>query len=431
MKNRLCSILSISMLLISTVAVLSTTEADTKNQFFLSTDDIVEMIDQINESLVFYYHERLMDYAPRYTGSITCTLAGQYIYEEFEEMGLDVEFHEWKYRGFHSRNIVATLHGNDPSSNAIFIMSAHYDTIEDAPGANDDGSGVAAVLATAKILSQYSFNHTIRFIAFSGEEVGTYGSYTYAQQAYERGDNIVAVINADMVGYADTSEGGRTLRFFYPERSEWIPEFSRTISEKYMEIIDLSVEPLPNYPGSDHQAFVYYGYDGVFIAHHDGYPWGHSPEDTIDHINFSYEVKSTKLLLALMAELANRPIDIQVILKAPLEGYLYLFNRPIFPTFPGRKWYLGMRGMTVIFGRAVASADIICNEEVEHVIFCIDDNFIYWDSEAPYEWKIQGKQMGVIGKHKLKVYAYTTSGKVATDEMDMMLYTLSCQYGKW
>jgi len=65
-------------------------------------------------------------------------------------------------------------------------MSARYDCTSGSLGADDDGSGVAAVLASASIMSHYAFNHTIRFIAFSGEEVGTYGSFTYAKEAYER-----------------------------------------------------------------------------------------------------------------------------------------------------------------------------------------------------------------------------------------------------
>ena len=430
MKNKICSIVSISVLLLSATAVLSTGQADIGRQPFSSTADIIEMIDQVDESLVFYYHDKLMSFGARYTRSINCTLAGQYIYEEFEKMGLPVEFHEWKFDGFHSRNVVATLNGADPTSNAIFITSAHYDCTPGSLGANDDGSGVAAVLAAAKIMSQYSFNHTIRFIAFSGEEVGTYGSFTYARDAYKRGDNIIAVINPDMIGYADTTEGGRIIRFFHPERSAWIVDFATTVSEKYMDLIDLSVEPIPNYRGADHQAFVDYGYDGVFIAHHDGYPWGNSPEDTPDRLNWTYQVKATKFLLAVMAEIAIKPIDVQIILKTPYEGCGYFFNRPIIPTHFGRYCFNEIRGTTIILGRAIASVDVISNEEIKFVIFCVDNNFIVWDSAPPYEWKIQGKHYPPVGRHKLKVYAHTTSGKVASDEMDIWMLTLSYQYGK-
>ena len=68
--------------------------------------------------------------------------------------------------------------GKNISSEAIYVVSAHYDCSEGSMGANDDGSGVAGMLAIADILSKYSFNHTIQFIAFSGEEVGTLGSFT-------------------------------------------------------------------------------------------------------------------------------------------------------------------------------------------------------------------------------------------------------------
>jgi len=430
MKIKIWSISLIITLLIPTLVISPSGQADTIIQS-VSDEDIIEMIQQVDESLLFYYHEKLLRFGPRYTGTINCTLAGQYIYNEFEEMGLDVAFHEWRYDGFESRNVVATLHGSDPTSTAEFLMTAHYDTVENAPGANDDGSGVAAVLATAAILSQYSFNYTIRFITFSGEEVGTYGSFSYARDAYRRGDNIVAVINPDMVGYADTADGGRILRFFPPERSVWIADFAEYVSEKYMDEIDLTIRVFPHYMGADHKPFVDYGYDGVWIAHNDGYPWGHSPEDTIDHINFTYEVKATKLLLAIMAELAIQQIDIQVIFKTPFEGYYYFFNRPKIPLNLGKQWYRGLRGITVILGRAVASVDVISNEEVETVVFCIDGDFIYWDSEPPYEWKIQGKQTSLIGRHTLQVYAYSKSGKVAFDEMDIIIFTLSCQYGRW
>ncbi|ENO12223.1 hypothetical protein MBGDC06_00227 [Thermoplasmatales archaeon SCGC AB-539-C06] len=86
--------------------------------------------------------------------------------------------------------------------------------------------------------------------------------------------------------------------------------------------------------------------------------------------------------------------------------------------------------MTTVFGRADAGAKVYTAEEIEYVVFCIDDNFMFFDSEPPYEWKIQGKHYPPIGKINLKVYAYTISGKFATDEMNIRILTLSCQYGK-
>jgi len=430
MNRKMLSTISIAILLISTILLLPVGQSNFQPEID-NNQKIIEMFLQVDESRIYNYHEKLMNFGPRYTGSINCSLAADYIYDEFEKMDLEVEFHNWEYDGFQSRNIIATLNGSDKNSNAIFIMSAHYDCTPGSLGADDDGSGVAAVLAAAEIMSKYSFNHTVRFIAFSGEEVGTYGSFTYARDAYEQGDNIVAVINIDMIGYAETTEGGKYIRFHSPERSMWIAEFATAIGEKYGEFLDMYVETRPNYIGADHQAFVDYGYDGVWIAHHDGYQWANTPEDTPDHLNWTYQTKATKLLLAVVAELAIKPLDVQVVLRSPYEGKGYIFNKPIFSLACGKGWYKNRRGMTLIFGRADAIADVFSDEKIEYVVFCLDGNFMKFDSEPPYEWKIQGKHYPVFGKTKLKVYAYTESQKFATDEMDITIFTTSCQYGKW
>jgi hypothetical protein len=397
----------------------------------LDDNTIIEMIEQINDTRILYFYENLMSYGIRYTGTENCSRTGDWIYEEFNNMGLDVEFFNWKYRKFEDRNVIATLPGNDTSSDAILILCAHYDTVINSPGANDDGSGIVAMLAIAEILSKYSFNHTIQFIAFSGEEVGTYGSFFYARDAYEQGDNIFAVLNLDIIGYAETIQGGRILRFFHEEPSTWIGEFAQMISLKYVDIIDMTVENLPNYPGADNQAFVDYGYDGVWIAQHDPNRVGHSPDDTLENINITYHVKATKLMLAVLTELAIKPITIQVILKTPLEGTGYIYNFPFIKVPFPNQYFLRLRGITFVIGRAITHAEVRCDENIRYVIFSINDVFTYWDSEPPYEWKIQGKFYPLIGRHKLKVFAISESGEMDTDEMEIIFLSLSYQYGKW
>ena len=413
----------------STVGSVAQKHVVTKASLSSDDDTIIEMIGQIDEDLIRYYHQGLMNFGPRYTGSINCTLAGEYIYHAFEEMGLNVEFHEWQYAGFHSKNVVATLPSSDPSSIGEYILCGHYDTVAGAPGADDDGSGTAAVLAIASVLRNYQFNHTIRFITFSGEEVGTYGSFSYAREASYRGDNIIAVLNMDMIGYANTAEGGRTLRFFPPDRSIWVAQYARQISQKYSNIIDMTVDILPAYRGADNQAFVDYGYDGVWIAHQDGYPFGHSPEDTPEHLNWSYYVKATKLMIAITAEIAQKPLDIQVFLRRPYEGHTYLFKRVLFESSFGKKYFAGLRGLTFIFGgKTLSSVEVFSDEPIRYVVFSIDGYFIFWDSEPPYEWTVQGWFYPINGRHILNVYAYTVSGKMAYDEMDIFMISLATSY---
>jgi len=397
-----------------------------------SENNLIEMINQVNKPIIFKYHDGLMAFEARYTGTENCALAGEYIYHSFEELGLEVAYHNWNFGGYNSRNIVATLPGNDPDSNAIFILSAHYDCTEGSVGADDDGSGVAGMLAIAEIMSKYSFNHTIKFIAFSGEEVGTYGSFTYARDAYNSGDNIVAVINVDMIGYAVTPEGGNRITFMHPERSTWILDFAKTVSNEYYDFFNLSVESKPNHRGADHQAFVDFGYDGVWVVHHDIYPWGGTPQDTPDRLIWSYQVNATKFLIALLAEIADKSIDVQAMITAPFEGYLYVLDVPLFQFKFLRTWYSSNRGITVLLGNAIAKVEVISDEEIDYVIFCLDDDFRFWDADPPYEWKIISWYLtNAVGRHTLRVFVYTDSGNVAYDEMDLFMLTKPQYKGKW
>jgi hypothetical protein len=430
MKKTLFTLLVVPLLLSATMSFVSAQNQQLPQAIPSVVDGtIVEMINHINESLLSQYHSGLLRFGPRLTGSVSCNLAAEYISDEFQKMGLQTEFHEWRYGGYHSKNVVATLPGTDQGSTAEYILCAHYDTVAGAPGADDDGSGTAAVLAIASVLRNYRFNHTIRFITFSGEEVGTYGSFTYARDASYRGDNIVAVLNMDMLGYAGSTEGGKVLRFFPPTRSIWIAHDASNISENYNDLIDMKVVTLPAYRGADNQAFVDYGYDGVWIAHQDGYPYGHSPQDTADRLNWSYFVKATKLMLAITVEFAQKHLDVQVVLHRPYEGYTYFFSHPVFESSFGKKYFGGLRGATFILGgRAVATAEVFSHDPIQYVVFCIDGYFMFWDSEAPYEWTIQGWFTPIIGTHILNVFAYTTTGKVASDQMDITIVELATSY---
>ena len=368
---------------------------------------IENMVKEINDDLLLYYWQGVMQFAPRYTGTENCSKAEEWAYNEFKVMGLNVTYFEWEMAGFKDKNVVATLPGDE----YIIIVSAHIDTVEDAPGAIDDASGVAGVMAMAKVFSRYSFKHTVRFVLFSGEEVGTYGSYNYARYVYGKGEKILAVFNLDMIGFADTAKGGKYIRFFTPERANWLVDFSMDIAKKYYDLLEMNVERVPNYPGADHQAFIYYGYDALFIAQYDGYPYGHTENDTLDKVNITYETKATRFVSACVAELANKDVKTYVQIKKPKEGYIYIFNRQIMPIV-SKNWYSGMRGLTVVIGRVDILAEVDGN--VEKVIFAVDDRMWKWDYNEPYEWKLN---VFLFGKHYVRVYAY--GEEVAKDEMDI------------
>ncbi|MEO7047826.1 MAG: M20/M25/M40 family metallo-hydrolase, partial [Ferruginibacter sp.] len=111
-------------------------------------------------------------------------------------------------------NVVATLKGTNPNDNRIFIISGHLDSrridimdrVNDAPGANDDGSGTSAVIECARIMSKHSFPATIIFVAVSGEEQGLLGSTYMANKAKKENWNVEAVLNNDIMGSNNSNE---------------------------------------------------------------------------------------------------------------------------------------------------------------------------------------------------------------------------------
>lgn len=267
--------------------------------------DIIELLQQLNESLILGYLEDLTSFGPRLSGTEACDQAGRYLYDTFEDMGLAVRFHNYTDSTVSGSNIEATLTGSNSTN--ILIICAHYDSVASSPGADDDGSGVAAVLAAANIMRNYEFHHTVRFVCFSGEEQGLIGSKHYAEDAYNNNDMIIAVLNADMIGFAISSYDATTGKIFENAASEWIVEYTQGISQLYAEYINIELIPQGETWGSDHYYFWQYGYDAVFYHEYNFNDYYHSPEDTIEHMNLSYSTRFSRLILATLAEMALQP----------------------------------------------------------------------------------------------------------------------------
>ncbi|MCK4365974.1 MAG: M28 family peptidase [Thermoplasmatales archaeon] len=397
------------------------------NQIIIqNTDlDVISMINKINYSILFGYLEKIVSFGVRHVGSENCRNAAEYINEEFQQLGLESCIDSWKYPKYKCQNVIATYNGTDPTSDAVFVLTAHLDTIGNSVGANDDGSGVAALLTIANIFSNYNFNHTVKFVIVSGHEVGTYGSFDYAKKAYFRDENIIAHINVDMVG---NSTCGNIIQAWTPERSYRLYYFTEEISYKYEKYIDIEVQLTAHYP-MDSQSFVDYGYDAISFIQPKVFDYPiHTPEDSLDKINYPYFENVTKLVIALTAEFANKPIDVQVRFVTPKEGHAYLFNRPILKLLGLNLHRSRIRGITYLIGRTIAKINITTEEEIITVSYSIDGNTDYYAifTESPYDWKIQKPIMSnfrLIGKHKLGVHVCTSTGKTAYDEMDFYALT--------
>jgi hypothetical protein len=284
--------------------------------------DLPEMFMQVNESHLRSTVRSIQEFGPHPTGSPALDALGDFLFSEFTAMNISVKYDPWHEKQKSGKNIVATLPGIR-SAAATVLMCAHYDSLAISPGAEDDGSGIAAVLIIADIMHHYSFNTTVKFVLFSGEEQGLLGSRSYAKNASAANENITGVLALDKIGYAVTSEEGNSLRHHANPASAWMANISRSVACRYPNEIGLTVITLPEDPDSDHFSFVEQGYAGSDFVRNATNPFYHTSEDIADHMNFSYLTKVCKLALGTIASMAClcpklNNHDIKIMMKGSL-----------------------------------------------------------------------------------------------------------------
>lgn len=385
------------------------------------------MINKVNKTTIYNHLSKLVSLGRRPTRSHACDKAAEYIYNCFKINNGEVKYQEWSYPLIKGKNVIADYPSNNSNNNSVFIVSAHYDTWWNTTGANDDTSGIAVILSLSEIISSYNFNHTIRFVCFSGHEnfpSYTYGSTAYAKYAYEKGENIVGVINLDMIG--NSTDEGNVIQLHSPLRSLWLSNFIQHVNKKYNDFFEMKIEFFINRPGADEISFIDYGYDSVLFIQSDYWkPPNHQPEDDISTIDFDFLTNATKMIVACIAELACENFDLQVRISKPKEDFFYVFDKPVFH-LPGhfnlRK--VNLRSMTYLIGGITIKPIIITNDEIKNVFFILDDQISYKNviSEPPYEFKLEQKNgfQFLKGRHKIGVKVLTYSGMTAYDEMDVI-----------
>jgi len=417
MVVRLGIILLVFCLILTQSSVsLSTQSTDNANSLPIPSN-LDPLLSQINESLMKKYLVPLVEFGPRVTGTEGCARAATFIYEKFERFGLETRFQPWTSFGnrynprfFNCKNVIGILPGLHTEKSIIF--GAHYDSVAVSPGANDDGSGVAGVLAAADILSKYQFNHTIIFIAFSGEEEGLLGSWAYATQAFEQNDQILLDINADMIGYAVTGEGGRKMGFSITEDADWAVDIIETVSDRNGLGFSFNRYPIDRQGRgwSDYFPFVAYGHEAVACWEGDHDPNMHTPNDTIDIINYSYLVNTTRIITGTLAEIANySPIPPQIRITSPERKHLYVHGM--------KKGTHDQLHAIIINDIWIWADDPFGSIQPSYVEFSYDDHIAYIDTSPPFKWKLDTRS---FGKHEITVKSYNYLGQHSTDMLEII-----------
>jgi Peptidase family M28 len=186
-----------------------------------------------------------------------------------------------------------------------------------APGVTDDGSGTAAVMELARLMSGHQFDKTIVFIAFAAEEVGLSGSQVYAAQAKKDGMQIEAVLNNDIIG-SDISGNGRSstnvLRVFSSGPDDSAPRelarYTKLIAERYVPSMQVQMVFRGDrfLRGGDHRPFVEAGFAAVRLTSaSENYDNQHTTTDTFANTSVPYATRAAKINAAVLATLALAP----------------------------------------------------------------------------------------------------------------------------
>lgn len=279
---------------------------------------VQQMVDGATTADIDLYWTTLATNAPsgtRHSTSAGCASAASWAQGLFTGWGLDAQ--AMSYRSGYAPNIVATKPGAlDPG--AVYIVVGHLDDLPSsgtAPGADDNASGSATVLVSAKAASCYAFRKTLKFVLVTGEEQGLYGSEAYAADALVRGEDIRGVINMDMPGWqGDGIPAGENLDLNYNAASQGLAQLFAQCASDYGTGLAVNAILCPSLTASDHAPFWRGGWRAVCgITDNEGYcgqagnyPHYHQSTDTLANCgNPAFFHKVVKTTVATIGELGE------------------------------------------------------------------------------------------------------------------------------
>jgi len=344
-----------------------------------------KIVDEVSEARIKAIIEKLVSFGTRNTMSNQddpvrgVGAARQWILNEFKSYSprLEVSFDKYRVKKQGQRifkdvdlyNVIAVLPGAKMPETQILI-SGHYDSLNlgtrpagapagpgtdtapaaagerpqqptltleqqeknaelPAPGACDDGSGTAAVMELARVMSQYEFDKTLVFVAFAGEEQGLIGSNLLAAKSRKENRVIEAVLNNDIIG-TDVAGNGRTgnsvVSVFSDETpdspSQQLSRYIREIAERYipsMKVENVFIGDRLG-RGGDHTPFQLEGYAAVrFSTPNEIYANQHHATDLLENMSVPYTAKVARVNGAVAASLALAPKP-PVVMRAPGAG---------------------------------------------------------------------------------------------------------------
>ena len=279
---------------------------------------IREMLNQVNMDSIEATVQHLQDYGQRLWNSDNAFAASDWIAGRMQALGLEVEqqafyANTWLGSGQAAPNVIGIQRGTLYPDTYV-VCGSHFDSFSyqamsggSAPGADDNATGVAAVLESARIMTQYEFEYSIVYCAYGCEEMGLYGSEAYASRCQQEGMDIIGYFNNDMNGYLNPGDQIH-IDCIYPNSVEPIGEYYMNVGSVYYPELPIRHVNF-NEGDSDHTSFNNHGYMGIYpFEDYQNYsPYIHTPNDLIGTSVNSFEMSQQycQMNIACLAEIAN------------------------------------------------------------------------------------------------------------------------------
>ncbi|TKJ36569.1 hypothetical protein CEE37_14915 [candidate division LCP-89 bacterium B3_LCP] len=278
------------------------------------------ILDEVSSVSYEDYLQPLEDFITRNTYNPECDDAALYILGQFQAMGLTAWLDSFQVGGLWRYNVTAELTGTAEPDDIYYIIAHHDATAglpifpeDEAPGADDDGSGTAAVLECARVLSSgFSFHKTIRFAVFAGNEQGLLGSQAYTSNLPGGNENYLGVVDADMIGWPGSDPWPPDI-VIYSNNDPNSVAIANKINEAITAFVTGFLEPVtildPSMVYADHASFWDAGIPAVLAMEDEAWgpdlnPFYHSVNDLMEHLDTPYAIHVLEALLGAVADLA-------------------------------------------------------------------------------------------------------------------------------
>ena len=298
---------------------------------------ISEMLNQVNQDSLKATVQHLQDYGHRIWNSENAFAASDWIASRMRALGLEVEqqpfyANTWLGSGEAAPNVIGIQRGTLYPDTYV-VCGSHFDSFSweamsggIAPGADDNATGVASVLESARIMTQYEFEYSIVYCAYGCEEMGLYGSEAYASRCQQEGMDIIGYFNNDMNGYLNLGDPIH-IDCIYPNAVEPIGTYYMNVGNVYYP--ELPIRHVNFTSGdSDHTSFNNHGYMGIYpFEDYQNYsPYIHTPNDLIGNSvnSFAMSQQYCQMNIACLAEIANPVGDMPQLICNPVTNFRIL-----------------------------------------------------------------------------------------------------------